>query len=143
MNAREKSTSSQNRPTLLRAAATVALVAGAAGSVALTLYTGRHNASWLLPAMFAAWVLSPFAALAWAALRSCRWAALTSAALHWVTLAAALGSLALYARAAMGPTGIRATRVFLVVPPASLLLIAIVLGAAALIGRRRKQLGGR
>jgi len=139
MSDSDESTFAENRPTALGAVARVALVAAAAGSVALTLYTGRHNSSWLLPALFAVWVLSPFAALAGASLRSSRWAPLTRAALHWVTLAIALGSLALFARAALGPTGIRATRVFVVVPPASLALIAIVLGMAALLARSRSR----
>ena len=40
----------------------VALLGGAAASVALMLYVGRHNPSVLLMAMFVFWVASPFVA---------------------------------------------------------------------------------
>ena len=58
---------------LLRAAALIAVLAGAAGSVGLMLHAGRHNASRILLALFALWVLSPFMALLLVNVISKRW----------------------------------------------------------------------
>src|SRR2546426_9004798 len=49
---------------LLRAGARIAVVAGAVGSVGLTLRAGRSTPRLLL-VLFVLWVLSPFVALAW------------------------------------------------------------------------------
>jgi hypothetical protein len=64
---------------LLRAVALVAVVVGAAGSVALTLRVGRHNPSRLLLVLFTTWVLSPLVALVLANKASNRWSVLTRA----------------------------------------------------------------
>lgn len=123
---------------LLRAAALIAVVAGAVGSVGLTLYAGHRNASQVLKLLFVLWVLSPFAALLWASLVSKRWSVPTRAALHSLTLVLALGTLAIYGAVALGPPRAKTAAVFVVVPPVSWLLIAIVVPMAALISRRLK-----
>jgi hypothetical protein len=117
---------------VLRAAALIVIPAGAVGSIAFVLYAGRHNPSRLLILLFAIWVLSPFVLLAWANVVSARWPALTRAALQSVTLLIALGSLAAYGNIALGPPRAQGAFVFVVVPPASWLVIA----AAAWISRR-------
>lgn len=48
---------------VLRLVALIVSVVGALGSVSLTLWFGRRNPSYILPALFAIWVLSPFVAL--------------------------------------------------------------------------------
>jgi hypothetical protein len=123
---------------LLRAVALVAVVAGAMGSVGLMLRAGRHTPRLLL-VFFVFWVLSPFMALAWANMVSKRWSVLTRAMLHCVTLVITLGSLAFYGGVVLPPAGSARAFVFVAVPPASWLLIAIVVPIAVLISRRRKR----
>jgi hypothetical protein len=125
---------------LLRAVALIALVAGAGGSVGLTLRAGRTTPGLLL-LLFVVWVLSPFVALAWANMVSQRWPVLTRATIHCVTLVIALGSLAIYGDLALPPTGSARAFVFVVVPPGSWLLMAIVVPIAAVISRRRSHGG--
>ena len=76
---------------LLRAAALIAVLAGAVGSVGLTLHAGRHNNSRILLLLFTLWVLSPFVALVWADVVSKRWPVLTRATLYSVMLVLTLG----------------------------------------------------
>jgi hypothetical protein len=124
---------------LLRLTALIALLVGAAGSVGLTLHAGRHNASRILLIIFAIWVLSPFMGLVLANVVSKSWSVVTRAALHGLMLIIALGSLAIYADVALGPPRAKTAAVFVVVPPASWLLIAITLPVAALLSRRRSR----
>jgi hypothetical protein len=126
---------------LLRLMGLIALPVGAIGSVGLTLYAGRHNNSRILPLLFALWVLSPFVALLWANVVSKSWTVVTRAVLHSVMLVLALGSFAIYANIALGPPRAKAAFAFVVVPPASWLLIAIVVPLAAQISRRLSRQG--
>ena len=114
INGRGKMTSevSRGRPEggflgFLRAAALIAVLAGAAGSVGLMLHAGRHNDSQILLVLFALWVLSPFIALVLAHVVSKRWSVLTRATLYSVMLVLTLGSLAIYGDVALGPPGRR------------------------------------
>lgn len=125
----------------LRATASVAVVAGAGGSVGLMLRAGRHNDSRLLLVLFAVWVLSPFMALAWANMVSKRWSVLTRATLYCVTLVLTVSSLAIYANVVLRPPKSTPAFVFVVVPPASWLLMTIVVPIAALISRRLSRRG--
>jgi hypothetical protein len=124
---------------LLRTAALIAVLAGAVGSVGLMLHAGRRNNSRILMVLFTLWVLSPFLALVLANAVSKRWSVLTRATLYSVTLVLTLGSLAIYADVALGPPRAKPAFVFVVVPPASWLLIAIVVPIAALISGRRSR----
>ena len=126
---------------LLRGAALIAVLAGAGGSVGLMLRAGRHSPRILLP-LFTIWVLSPFVALVWANVVSKRWSVLTQATLYSVALVLTLGSLAIYGDDALRPPKTKAAFVYVVVPPASWLFIAIVLPIAALISRRLSRRGG-
>lgn len=126
----------------LRAATRVAVVSGAAVAVALTLRAGRHT-DFRLVTLFVIWVLSPFIVLGTAGVLSKRWSALTRAALHIVTLLVALGSPVVYAVVALGPPRPKPAFLFLVVPLASWLLIAIAIPLAAHIsGRQSRRAGG-
>ena len=143
LNGRGESTSevSRERPErgflgLLRAAALIAVLAGAAGSFGLMLHAGRRNDSRILLVLFTIWVLSPFVALVLADVVSKRWSVLTRATLHSVMLVLTLGSLAIYGDVALGPPRTKTAFVFVVVPPASWLLIAIAVPIAALISGR-------
>jgi hypothetical protein len=120
---------------LLRSAAVIAVVAGAAGSIGLTLHACRRVGSpGLLMGLFAIWVLSPFVILAVGYVVSKRWSVHTRATLYGVTLVVTVASLAIYGAVALGPSIPRAP-VFVLVPPVSWLLIAIVVPTAAFISR--------
>jgi hypothetical protein len=117
------------RPDLLRTLARIALAAGAAGSVLLTLYAGRHNPSRLLITLFVLWVLSPFIGLIGALAISSRWPAPSRTTLHVVTLLIALGCFAIYPIA-------KNAFAFLVVPAVAWLFIA----GLALVSARQSNL---
>lgn len=127
---------------VLRAAARIALFVGAAGSVGLMLHVGRRKGSpRLLLALFAIWVVSPFVALAFANIVSKNWSVLTRATLDSLMLILTVGSLAIYGDVALDPLRPKVVSVFVVVPPASWLLIATGVSIAALISRRQSRRG--
>jgi hypothetical protein len=132
-----KATSNLRSLSVLRTAALIALPAGAAGSIGLMLRAGHRNPSRVLLILFAIWVLSPFVALLFAIMVSKDWSVLTRATLYGVVLVLTVTSLAIYGDAALGPPRMKTAFVFVVVPPASWLLIAITISIAALISRRR------
>jgi len=123
---------------LLHRAALIVVLAGAAGSLGLMFRAGRRQNSRILLLLFAIWVISPFIALVGANIVSKRWSILTRATLYSVMLVITLGSLAIYSDVAFGHATAKAGFVFLVVPLASWLLIAIVGIAALLAGRRSR-----
>jgi hypothetical protein len=110
---------------LLRSVALFAVGAGAVGSLGFMLRAGRRTPRFLL-VLFVIWVLSPFAALAWANIVSRRWSILTQATLYCTTLVLTLGSLAIYGGLVLPPAGSPAAFVFVLVPPVSWLLLATV-----------------
>ena len=122
----------------LRVAARIALLVGAAGSVALMFqagYRGRGNPPPFLMVLFTGWVLAPYAALAAAGVMDRRWPTLARAALDGVTLVVALVSLAIYGYVAFGPPRAQVAPAFVMVPPAACLLAATVVVTAALVSR--------
>jgi hypothetical protein len=125
---------------VLRVTALIAVLAGAVGSVGFMLRAGR-NAPLFLIVLFALWVLSPFMALVLADVVSKRWSVPTRATLYSVMLVLTLCSLTIYGDVALGPPRAQAAFAFVVVPPASWLLIAIALPTAALISGRRSRRG--
>lgn len=123
---------------LLRTVALVALVVGAAVSLGFMLRAGRHQKSIVLIVMFAAWVASPFVALALADARWKDWPARMRATLHSMMLLVALGSVAIYADLVAWPPRPTNAFVYLVVPAGSWVLIVVVMVFGALVpGRRR------
>lgn len=118
---------------LLRAAALVAVAAGAAGSLGFMLIAGHPPL--FLRVLFAIWVLSPFAALVAADAASARWPRLTRLTLYSLMLAVTLVSLGIYGTVALGPPRPQKAFVFVVVPPTSWLLIAVALPLAAWLSR--------
>jgi len=125
---------------LLHAAALIAVLAGAVGSVGLMLHAGHRNPSRLLLVLFALWVLSPFIALVLANMVSKRWSVLTRATLYVMMMVLTFGSLAIYGALVFGPLRAKTGFIFLVVPAASWVLIAIVVAiAAAIMGRRSRR----
>jgi hypothetical protein len=126
----------------LRASGLAAALLGAAASIALLLRAGS-TAPRVLIALFALWLLSPFAVLLIADRLSRRWSTATRATLHSLMLVIGLASPAMYAVAAFGPARNRPAPIFVVVPPASWLLAAVVLPTAARLSRRAGADPGR
>ncbi len=136
---------SQRKPasgflSVLRAAALIAVLAGAVGSIGFLAGAGRRTPRFLL-VLFVLWVLSPFMALVWANLVSKRWSVVTRATLYTVMLVLTLGSLAIYGAVALGLSRAKPAAVFLLVPSASWLLIAIVVPIVGLTSRRLSRRG--
>jgi hypothetical protein len=110
-------------------------IAGA-GSLACTLYAGRHNSSILLIALFAVWVLSPFAGL-WLAERNAeRTPAGIASSMRSSALVIMVFSLAIYGAAAIQGPSHQTTFAFLAVPAASWLAIVPLLIASRKVARR-------
>jgi len=129
-------------PCRLRAAARIAVLTGAAGSIGLWFHASQHPPL-LIVVLFVIWVLSPFAALLLADVVSKRWSVLTRAALHSVMLVVTAGSLANYVYDTLRPRKAQAAFWYVLVPPASWLLIAIVVLIAAIISGRMSRRGDR
>jgi len=123
---------------ILRTAALTAVLVGAVGSTILLLHAGRNTPRFLL-VLFVIWILSPFVALGWANMVAKRWSLLTRATLFCVTLVITLGSLVAYAGRISPPKGSSRAFLFVIVSPASLLLLALAVPIAALISRRRSR----
>lgn len=118
---------------VFRVLALIVVMTGAAGSIGLMLLEGSRQRSLVLIALFAGWVLSPFVALAWAAMASKAWPVRIRTTFYGLMLFLTLVSLGMYDRVLPMPPGSRPAAVFLVVPLASWLFIAI----AAFAGRGR------
>ena len=122
----------------LRVAALSAVLVGAGVSVGLMLRAGRSSDERLLVILIAGWVFAPFAALLLAHLVSRRWSVPTRATLYCLMLVLTLGSLAIYVGDAFGtPT----TVVYVGVPLASWLVIALVVPIAAFMFGRASRRG--
>jgi hypothetical protein len=124
---------------VLHRVALIAMMAGAAGSVTLMLYAGRHQGSRVLIALFGIWVLSPFVAGVVASSASKRREVVTRAAIYLVLVVVTLGSLAIYGDVALGYTKAKVGFIFLVVPLTSWLLIAVAVATAAVISARQSR----
>jgi hypothetical protein len=112
---------------VIRKAALIAVLLGAAGSLGLMLHAGRRNNSRILMVLFAIWVLSPFAALILAHVASKRWSFHARASLYSLMLILTLASLVVYGYVALGPPRAKTAVVFVVLPPISWLLTAVVI----------------
>jgi hypothetical protein len=119
----------------LASLARVALLAGAAGSIALMLRAGARQRSVLLILLFTGWVLSPFLALALANVRAARWPARVRTALYAAMIGVSALCLAIYGMHAVRGV-MKAGFVYLVVPAAAWLLIVVAVGINAVFARR-------
>lgn len=124
--------------TMSRAALGLA-AAGGVVSVGLMLRAGHRNDSLILLALFAIWVLGPFAALAIANFVSTRWRVFTAAMLYGVALILTVGSLGIYGNVVSGTPSSRVAFPFLVVPLGSWFLMMMVIPMAALISGERPR----
>ena len=122
-----------------RVAALIVALVGAAGSFGLMLHAARHQESVLLKVLFTGWVLAPFAALAWACVVAKRWAMSTQKTLYSIMVLTTACSLAVYGSLVLGTLRAKNGFIFLVVPSATWLLIAIAFGLAVLMRRRIRR----
>ena len=122
----------------LRTAGVAGVVAGAVGSLGLMLRAGRQTPRFLL-VIFVFWVLSPFVLLVLADRFSTRWSGVTRATLYSVMLLVAVGSVAVYGADAVWPRRSQAAFVYVIVPPISWLVTAVVIAAAALMSRESSR----
>jgi hypothetical protein len=99
--------------------------AGAPAALALTVYAGRHNPSRLLIAIFALWAIAPFAAALWSLAKR------PSSATAITTLLFTFASLATYVDTIWGQPRAKVGFIFLVVPFASLIVVAMVTHGSA------------
>lgn len=123
----------------MRMPALVVAVAGGAGAVGLTLHAGRGNHQPLLMILMTGWVAAPFVALIAAHRLSQGWLSGTRAALTGVTFVVTIATLAVYGTTVPNPPGTTRGVLFVVVPAASWLLMAIVIPVAAVIARRNPR----
>ena len=120
----------------LRAMARAGLLVGAVGSVCFAVYAGRHNASVLLRALFAVWVVSPFAGLRLTERRAEQVPTGIASSMRGSSLVIMVCSLGIYGAAAMSGPGHHTTFAFLAVPAASWLAIVPLLIASRKVARR-------
>lgn len=117
-------------------AAHVVLVLAALASLGFTLYTGRHNSSLLLVAMFAIWVLSPFVGFFAVFHLAESHPPGIRKAMHTGAIVIALSSVVVYAAVTIGANPMHTAFPFLAVPAASWLGI-VPLMVAVRFARRR------
>ena len=121
---------------VLRTTAVIAVLLGAIASVALVFIAGRRSPQRLLLVLMSIWVLAPFIALMFANAISTRWSATTRAALYSVMIVLTLVSLAVYGAGASVPIGPHPAAVFVGVPIATWVVIAIVVPMAMIMSRK-------
>ena len=115
------------------------MVAGAGASLALMLRAGHRQNSRILLLLFGIWVLFPFMTGVGAYVFSNRWTVVVRVPLYVVMLVVSLASLSIYGSVAFGHLRAKVGFVFLVVPLASLLVIAIALSIATVVSRRQSR----
>ena len=123
-----------DRLAVLRSASLIALVFGAIGSIGLLRHAQRHPPP-IIVIGFVVWVVAPFAVLGVANLLSTGWPTKIRATLYIVTLLVAAASVAIYFDDSVAHRTARPAGVYVAVPPASVLLGAIVLTVAGFISR--------
>jgi hypothetical protein len=115
--------------------ATIALTAGAAGSLGFFLLACyRNHSPPILVILIGAWVLAPFVALFFSGFAVARRAPRMMATWGVVTAVVSLGSLVVYAIDAVSPLASKAAAVFVVTPVAGWVVIVI----AALLALRSR-----
>ncbi len=113
-----------------------AAIAGAVGSVALTLYAGRNNNQPFLMVLMSGWVLAPFFGFVLATRFSGRWSEGTRAALDVLIVMVAVAALAIYTRDVVTAPPSKGAFVYVAVPAVAWLLLLAVAAAGFLSARR-------
>ncbi len=123
----------------LRLCALIALVIGAAGSLAFWIHAAKHPPP-LLILLFVAWVLSPFVVLGIGHVVAKRWAPSTRTALYWVTLLVTVASIVIYADDAVSHRTAHPAAVYVMVPPASWVVSVVAVGLGAWMAKGKQKL---
>jgi hypothetical protein len=113
-----------------------AAVVAAIGSLVAMFIVGHRQRSIILMVVFAAWVLSPYVALALLDARSRTWGESTRSMLQSGTLLIALGALATYAYVVVRPVASQPASTFIIVPFVSWVVLAVGAAIAAVSARR-------
>ena len=122
----------------LRSAAWLATVVGAIGSIGLLRHAQQHPPP-LLVVLFIIWVFEPFGVLAVANLLSNRWPLRVRVTLYIVTFLVTLLSLGIYVDDNVRHRTAHPAAVWVAIPPASVLLAAILIGIAALKAKKNAR----
>jgi len=123
----------------LTRSAQMSLILGAAGSLALTIYAGRHQHSVALLAMFVVWVLLPFVGLFASNRASPAAPASGRISLQIATVIICASSLLAYGTVALGPPHHNTAFIFIVFPAVSWLVIGVDLLIARKMSRARSS----
>jgi len=108
----------------MRRAARILVLLGALGALVCTLYAGQHNRSFLLPALFAAWVAAPFVGML-AVLRGVDGDPTRAVTfLQSAAIIISMASLGFYIAFSLRPPGHSAAAPFLLIPVCSWIAIA-------------------
>ena len=131
----DKKTSNQN---YLRTTARIVALVGAVGSLYFMFSTGRGHNQIILPGLFTAWVLSPFAGLFISDKLSNRWTVPAHELLYWPIIVLTIGSLVAYS-GAFTPPGTIPVFIFLVLPLTSWIIIVTVYLIAKKISHKSRD----
>jgi hypothetical protein len=113
-----------------------AAVVAAIGSLVAMFIVGHRQRSIILMVVFAAWVLSPYVALALLDARSGTWRPRTRSMLQGGTLLISSGALATYACVVVWPLKSQPASTFIIVPFVSWVVMAVGAAIAAVSARR-------
>ena len=122
----------------LRAAAFVAVILGAVGSIGLWIHATRHPPLAII-VLFVIWVLSPFVLLGISHAVAKRWAPGTQTALYLVMLFVSLGSILIYADDAIAHRTAHPAAVYVVVPAVAWVVSAVAIGLGAWIAKKKQK----
>ena len=118
-----------------RSVALIVLVFGAIGSIGLLRRAQQHPPPIVIVG-FIVWVLAPFVLLGIANILSTRWTRTVRVTLFVMTLFVVAASLAIYIDDNIAPHTAKPAFVYVAVPPAAVLLSALIVGIAALKARK-------
>lgn len=110
----------------LRTLALAALWLGALGTLITLFKVAHRQQSSVLLILFVLWDLAPFVVLALGDRASSSWRFRPRVALHVATLLVTLGTLVVYSIVAFGRPRAQPAAAFLLVPPASVLVAAVI-----------------
>ena len=120
----------------LRSASLLATGAGGVGAIALTL-SALNRSLIVLVLGFALWVGAPFAILAWAIIKSKSWPSPTQMVLYLLAILNTAGTIAIFGHFVAHPRPAQPAAPFVLIPVASVVLIALFVGIPFLTTRRK------
>lgn len=135
----QKSSAGKNaRPSsLLRTITLIIVGLGGVTSLALVQWAGRTNKHVWLTILFIFWVLAPFIAGILASRFAKRWSFQAHAVIYFAMLVIALASMVVYINDAIHPREAQRAFVFVIVPGASLVFLAMGFLVAFFMSRKR------